>query len=65
VFHGYDFDLNGSVDYGDVAELQKYFGKDSNDAEWDAIGHIDIAEGNGVIDVADLMQILVYVRANS
>jgi hypothetical protein len=62
VFHGYDFDLNSSVDYGDVAEMQKHLGKNSESVGWNAVSHMDIADNDDAIDIADLMQILVYIR---
>jgi hypothetical protein len=65
-YHPYDFNRDGSVDYGDIAELQKHYGKNAASADWNDIRHMDIvADDDNRIDIADLMQILVYVRTNS
>ncbi|MDR2770593.1 MAG: hypothetical protein LBB57_00985, partial [Clostridiales Family XIII bacterium] len=60
----YDFNRDGSVDYGDIAELQRHYGKTDASADWSGIARMDIAGDDGIIDIADLLQIFVYVMTN-
>jgi hypothetical protein len=61
VFHEYDFNTNGAVDYGDIAQLQKHYGVTNETSAWADIERLDIAGNDGRIDIEDLMTILVYV----
>ncbi|MDR2088585.1 MAG: hypothetical protein LBP73_04440, partial [Clostridiales Family XIII bacterium] len=64
VYHIYDLNTDGEVDYADIAFMQLHYGKTATSDDWDDIRHMDIAGDDGVIDIVDIMQILRHVRAN-
>lgn len=62
VYVGYDLNSDGKVDLLDIVTAQNYYQVSRDDADWSSAAYCDV-NGDGVIDMKDLIDILINYTA--